>query len=95
MAHRVSYEVFVGAIPKGSVVMHSCDNKRCCCPGHLTLGTQRENMLDAFKSKRRSSPMSDEIREYILSSSKSTQELSDELGMRYCRVWKLRSGKTF
>jgi hypothetical protein len=30
LAHNVSYELYVGEIPKGMMVLHSCDNTLCC-----------------------------------------------------------------
>jgi hypothetical protein len=49
--HRVAYMLWVGDIPKatghhGTVVMHACDNRRCCNPDHLRLGTQKDNVRD-------------------------------------------------
>lgn len=35
LAHRVSYEVFVGQIPDGFVVHHKCHNTMCINPDHL------------------------------------------------------------
>lgn len=43
-AHRVAYMTVKGEIPKGMLVMHSCDNPPCCNPDHLSLGTHLENM---------------------------------------------------
>lgn len=45
--HRVSYEVFNGEIPKGLLVRHSCDNRKCCNPAHLSVGTHKDNLQDA------------------------------------------------
>lgn len=53
-AHCVAYELFVGPIPTGHDVMHSCDNPSCCNPRHLSTGSRAQNMADA-KSKNRHS----------------------------------------
>jgi hypothetical protein len=52
LAHRWSYNFFIGPIPKGKVVMHICDNRKCCNPLHLKIGTQQENLLDMNKKQR-------------------------------------------
>jgi len=52
VAHRVSYEIFIGKIPKGSYVLHRCDNKRCVNPKHLFIGTQSDNMKDSSAKGR-------------------------------------------
>lgn len=45
--HRVAYESAIGPIPDGMMVCHTCDNRLCCRPSHLWLGTNRDNQLDA------------------------------------------------
>lgn len=43
-------------IPSGLVVRHSCDNPSCCNPLHLLVGSQQENIQDAYDRKRRMHP---------------------------------------
>ncbi len=45
-AHRASYEINIGEIPSGMVIMHSCDNPGCVNPEHLSVGTPLQNSLD-------------------------------------------------
>lgn len=51
-AHRASWMIFKGEIPAGMCVLHSCDVPRCVNPGHLWIGTKRENSLDMAKKGR-------------------------------------------
>lgn len=37
-------------------VLHKCDNRKCCNPSHLFLGSYKDNQLDAYKKGRRSQP---------------------------------------
>ena len=48
-AHRASYILFKGDIPKGLVVDHLCNVKRCVNPDHLEAKTQAENLKRAPK----------------------------------------------
>jgi hypothetical protein len=51
--HRVAYELEIGAIPEGMLVLHKCDIRLCCNPDHLFLGTDLDNVHDCQKKNRR------------------------------------------
>lgn len=51
-AHRISYELFKGEIPKGMYVLHKCDVRCCVNPDHLFIGTAKDNTQDMMSKGR-------------------------------------------
>ena len=56
-AHRMAYEITHGEIPEGegwhgTVIRHTCDNRKCCNPAHLAPGTQYDNIQDRNRRGR-------------------------------------------
>jgi hypothetical protein len=53
LSHRFAWELIVGPIPEKLYVLHRCDNPPCINVAHLFVGTQADNISDAFSKGRR------------------------------------------
>ena len=58
-------------------VLHKCDNRPCCNPHHLFLGSMRANQLDAYAKGRKVQPKSQH------SNAKLTAQQVREIRNRY------------
>lgn len=72
-AHIASYELTHGLpVPTGQVLLHACDTPLCVNPGHLTAGSQLENIADMVAKNR-------QARGTAIASAKLTQSDVDEI----------------
>jgi hypothetical protein len=105
-AHRLSYQMHVGPIPDGLFVMHKCDNPSCVNPGHLQLGTPRDNTQDMIAKGRKrvvapvgegngKSKLTAELAKYIKSSLSTNAELARELNLSPNCIRGVRTGRTW
>lgn len=98
-AHRYSYELFVGKIPDGMVVMHSCDTPVCVNPDHLSLGTRDENNKDAVKKRRNAfgeknghCRLSSQQVQDILSDTRRQYIIAKEYGVTQSHISRIKTG---
>lgn len=84
-SHRLSYMLTYNIqIPKRFCIMHSCDNKGCVNPSHLSLGTQLDNIHDMMNKNRHPRPKGE-----ISSSAKLTTNDVELIRHRACNGEKL------
>lgn len=100
--HRVAWQIVNGPIPQGLDVCHHCDNRACCNPRHLFLGTHADNMSDMV-AKRRSARHTGiengrakltpddvrEIRRIYAAGETSQQEIANHYGMYQTTISKI------
>lgn len=107
LAHRVSWELANNSpIPEGMVVMHSCDNRSCVNPNHLSIGTHMENTWDMIKKGRakyvkflgvenKRSILTPEIVKEIRQSDLNHAAMARKIGVSVGCVRSVRSGRTW
>lgn len=99
-AHRFSWELIYGKIPKGFVICHKCDIKNCVNPKHLFLGRQSDNIKDKVKKDRQAKgndiPTSKltekevlEIRNKYIPRIYSIRMLAREYNVAYDSIWSI------
>ena len=106
-AHRIALVLSGTSIPSGKIVMHTCDNRICCNPAHLVVGTQKENMDDMRNKGRGCDPprrvgeasgtsvLNEEQVRYIRNSPLSGQELSSRFNVSKSCISEVKSRKTW
>ena len=107
-AHRLAWELFHGH-PGDLFVLHRCDNRKCCNPKHLFLGTHQDNMDDMVakgRSSRRDmrgtrNPSSkltpEQVREIVdlMAVGKNNKQIAARYGITHQAVSAIRHGKVW
>ena len=52
LAHRISWQLYIGEIPDDLCILHKCDIPSCVRPDHLFLGTRIDNNEDMIAKGR-------------------------------------------
>lgn len=98
--HRLFYQLFVGEIPKGLHILHSCDQRACVNPEHLRAGTHAENVADKTARGRnaqgtsfRNSKLTDDSVRAIRQSNDSVRALALAFGIGKTVVHDVKRGR--
>jgi hypothetical protein len=100
LAHRFSYELHKGPIADGMYCLHSCDNRRCCNPNHLSVGSHLENYHDMLNKNRqhyKNILNSEKVKniKIRLQSGEFYKNIAKEFDMPSVTVYHIKTGKTW
>lgn len=111
LSHRVAWTFVNGPIPDGeghhgTVVMHTCDNRLCCNPSHLRLGSQADNVRDMLnKGRKVSNPpkgeahhnakITEQVARAIKRDSLPVKQCASKFGVSRYIVGRIKSGQAW
>lgn len=101
-AHRYAYFLANTVPPPADrQVMHTCNNKLCCNPRHLKIGTASENTQDAYRDglaragvRSHKAKFSTETIEQIRSDPRSQSTLARIYGVSQAHISRIKLGQT-
>ena len=99
-AHRASWMLRIGKVPRGRLVCHSCDEPLCVNPDHLWLGTHEQNQLDMQRKGRQvrgeqhgCAKLTEQQVIDIKTSDLTIKELSEQYGMHNSHIGRILNGE--
>jgi hypothetical protein len=94
-AHRLSWLVNFGEIPKDMHILHKCDNRPCCNPNHLFIGTNLDNILDRVSKDRSNRWIKTAPREKHPRTKIMNEQLKDMLQLKQNKIKVMDIAKQF
>lgn len=106
-AHRLSYILNKGQIHDGLLILHSCDNRWCFNPRHLSMGTNAENTADMIERGRQNNVFRHRLEDHanskltiaavqeIRQGKDSTKILAEKFGVSLTTIYYAKSGATW
>jgi hypothetical protein len=99
-AHRLAYETYIGEIPEGFSVCHTCDVRSCINPDHLFIGTTKDNAMDMVNKDRQakgkkvaSSKLSEEDIIKIRSDERSQRKIAVDYNVSQLTISNVKTNK--
>lgn len=101
-AHRRSHELFIGIVPDGNDVCHTCDNRNCVNPDHLYSGTRKQNMKDCVDRGRADGGCRKHLKECNIQEIKrrlsvghSIRKIANQMDINYGTVSAIKRGDSY
>jgi len=109
LAHRVAWALSNGDLA-ALCVCHRCDNRKCCNPAHLFVGTYADNHADMVAKGRRrtvnrrgeehnmaklSETDVQQIRRSYETSSVSQRDLAKEWNVNQAQIWRIVNNRSW
>jgi hypothetical protein len=106
-AHRISWMIHKGPIPKGMQVLHKCDNRRCTRIEHLFLGSNYDNVQDREKKGRGNQVFGENHHKSILTENDVVEikkllkfkvpatEIAIQFGVGNSTIYNIKAGNTW
>jgi hypothetical protein len=96
-AHRfIYYLTHPGVSLAGVIVMHTCDNPKCCRPSHLFIGTHQDNSDDKVRKGRHGSAKINATTAALIKGAPADitdKALADLCGITWGAIRLIRSGR--